>query len=152
MKRTAALILAACLCLMCAARATETEAEPRLVDLDLSLLSGTVVYAEVNNIMYDPQPYLGKVIRIRGLYSVFEEPSTGVVYHACVIPDATACCMQGIEFVRAGDPGGKEAYGEEGATVTVTGRLESYLDAGITYLHLVDSDVVWDGAKEEPAA
>ena len=138
MKRTAALILAACLCLMCAARATETEAEPRLVDLDLSLLSGTVVYAEVNNIMYDPQPYLGKVIRIRGLYSVFEEPSTGVVYHACVIPDATACCIQGMEFV----PPAGGLLAEEGETVTVTGRLAIYQEGGVSWLHLVDTDVV----------
>lgn len=152
------LILAVCLCLLlvCSAcsegRGTEAAAKPRTVDLDLSVLSGTFVYAEVYNLMAEPQDYMGKTIKIRGIYSVFQEPSTGVVYHACVIPDATACCMQGIEFVRAGDPGGKEAYGEEGATVTVTGRLESYLDGGITYLHLVDSDVVWDGAKEEPAA
>ena len=121
--------------------------EPLTVDLDLSVLSGTFVYAEVYNLMAEPEEYMGKTIKIRGIYSVFQEPSTGVVYHACVIPDATACCMQGIEFVRAGDPGGKEAYGEEGATVTVTGRLESYLDGGITYLHLVDSDVVWEGAE-----
>ena len=89
----------------------------------------------------------GSPIRMAGYYSAYEDTERGIVYHACVIPDATACCMQGIEFVRAGDPGGKEAYGEEGATVTVTGRLESYLDAGITYLHLVDSDVVWEGAE-----
>ena len=159
MKRKTVLLLAACLCLLLACSAcsggetTEAAAKPqRTVDLDLSVLSGTFVYAEVYNLMADPQEYMGKTIKIRGIYSVFEEPSTGVVYHACVIPDATACCMQGIGFVRAGDPGGKEAYGEEGATVTVTGRLESYLDGGISYLHLVDSDVVWDGAKEEPAA
>ena len=141
MKRTATLVLTVCLCLMCAACAAETAAEQRPVDLDLSLLSGTVVYAEVYNIMYDPQSYLGKVIRIRGLYSVFEEPSTGVVYHACVIPDATACCMQGMEFVPPA--GGLPA--EEGETVNVTGRLAIYQEGGVSWLHLVDTDVVCSG-------
>ena len=147
------LILAVCLCLLLVCSAcsegggTEAAAKPRTVDLDLSVLSGTFVYAEVYNLMAEPQDYMGKTIKIRGIYSVFQEPSTGVVYHACVIPDATACCMQGIEFVWGGDHVWPDDYGEEGGTVTVTGRLESYLDGGITYLHLVDSDVVWEGAE-----
>ena len=154
MKRKTVLLLAACLCLLLACSAcsggetTEAAAKPQqTVDLDLSVLSGTFVYAEVYNLMAEPQDYMGKTIKIRGIYSVFQEPSTGVVYHACVIPDATACCMQGIEFVWGGDHVWPDDYGEEGGTVTVTGRLESYLDGGITYLHLVDSDVVWEGAE-----
>ena len=154
MKKKIILILAVCLCLLpvlsaCTeGGATEAEAKPpRTVDLDLSVLSGTFVYAEVYNLMADPAPYMGKTIKIRGIYSVFEEPSTGTVYHACVIPDATACCMQGIEFVWGGDHVWPDDYGEEGGNITVTGQLESYLDGGITYLHLVDSDVVWEGAE-----
>ena len=35
-----------------------------------------------------------------------------VVYHACVIPDATACCAQGIEFTLAGDHRWPDDYPE----------------------------------------
>ena len=93
------------------------------------------------NIQFDPGQYLGKVIRMRGLYSFFREPSTGVVYYACVVPDATACCMQGMEFVPAVEPEDPDHFLEDSADITVTGRLEIYVDEGISYLHLVEAEV-----------
>ena len=120
--------------------ATET-AVP--VDLDLSVMSGTVVYSQVYNMMYDPGPFLNKVIRVAGYYSTFEDTETGTVYHACVIPDATACCAQGLEFVRAGSYKWPEDYPEETTDIIVTGRLELYVENGASYLHLVDVEMKW---------
>ena len=120
----------------------ETATEPVTVDLDLSVMSGTVVYAQVYNLLCDPTAWLGKTIRMAGFYSVFQDQSTGMVYHACVIPDATACCTQGIEFVWAGEHAWPEDYPEDAADITVTGRLEMYEENGIKYLHLVDADLV----------
>jgi len=122
----------------------EPGAEPVPVDLDLSVMSGTVVYAQVYNLLCDPTTWLGKTIRMAGFYSAFQDQSTGMVYHACVIPDATACCAQGIEFVWSGEHAWPEDYPEDAADITVTGRLEIYEENGIKYLHLVDAEVVWD--------
>jgi len=71
------------------------------VDLDLTRLSSTMVYSEVYNMRYDPEPYYGKVIRIEGLFSAYENPMTGEPYFNCIIPDATACCSQGLQFCLA---------------------------------------------------
>ena len=120
-----------------------TAAPERAVDLDLSVLSGTVVYAQVYNIMTDPDAYLGKIIRVSGYYDVYVDPETGSVYHACVIPDATACCAQGLEFVWAGSHVYPDEYSKPGTDLTVTGRLEIYQEGGTSYLHLVGADVVW---------
>ena len=49
----------------------ETAAEPVTVDLDLSVMSGTVVYAQVYNLLCDPTAWLGKTIRMAGFYSAF---------------------------------------------------------------------------------
>ena len=122
----------------------ETAAEPAAVDLNLSVMSGTVVYAQVYNLLCDPTAWLGKTIRMAGFYSAFQDQSTGMVYHACVIPDATACCAQGIEFVWAGEHAWPEDYPEDAADITVTGRLEIYEENGIKYLHIVDADLVWN--------
>ena len=65
-----------------------------------------------------------------------------MVYHACVIPDATACCAQGIEFIWAGEHAWPEDYPEEAADIVVTGRLELYEEDGVKYLHLVDAELV----------
>ncbi len=106
------------------------------VDVDLTLLSSTMVYSEVYNMIYKPDSYLGKMIRMSGTYTSMTDPDTGNVYHACVIADATACCQQGIEFVLA------EGYsypGKEGEEITVVGVLEQYTEGQYTYLHLVDA-------------
>ncbi|MBR5962460.1 MAG: hypothetical protein IKZ98_15855 [Clostridia bacterium] len=142
MKKRLALLLALYLALgSLSAAFAESASEPVQVDLDLSQMSGTIVYAQIYNIMYDPGPYLGKVIRVRGYYSFFREPSNGNVYYACVIPDATACCTQGMEFVPFTEPEDPDHFLSDNADITVTGRLETYVEDGSFYLHLVDADV-----------
>ena len=118
-------------------------AAPAAIDLDLMGLSGVVVYAQVNNLVTDYQSWLGKIIRIEGYYTVTED-SEGTVWHACVIPDATQCCAQGLEFVWAGNHEYPDDYPEEGAGIIVTGRLELYRDLALDtdFLHLVDADLV----------
>ena len=140
MKKILSILLALCICLLplCTSCADKTTAS---VDLDLSVMSSTIVYAEMYNIQYDPGQYLGKVIRLRGLYSFFREPSTGAVYYACVVPDATACCMQGMEFVPAIEPKDPDHFLKDSADITVTGVLEIYVEEGASYLHLVDAEV-----------
>ena len=142
MKKRLAVLLALFLTLASVSAAfAETASEPVRVDLDLSRMSSTIVYAELYNIQYDPGQYLGKMIRISGQYSVYRDPVTQTVYYACVVPDATACCMQGMEFVPAGDPPDPDAPYDPEMIITVTGRLEIYVEDGFSYLHLVDADV-----------
>lgn len=140
MKKTLSILLALCICLLPLYTGCANES-PVSVDLDLSVMSSTIVYAEMYNIQFDPGQYLGKVIRLRGLYSYYREPSTGVSYYACVVPDATACCMQGMEFVPAIEPEDPDHFLEDSADITVTGRLEIYVEEGTSYLHLVEASV-----------
>lgn len=123
------------------AAVTEPTAVPAAIDLDLKGLSGVVVYAQVNNLVTDYESWLGKTIRIKGYYTA-TEGEDGTVYHACIIPDATQCCAQGLEFVRAGEHEYPDDYPEEGAGIIVTGQLEVYEDLGYLFLHLVNSDLV----------
>lgn len=130
------------------AEAPAPEAPP-VVNLDLSGMSGTVVYAQVYNMLYDPDAYLGKIIRMAGYYNYYDDQARGVVYHACIVPDATACCAQGIEFVRAGEHIWPDEYPEIGTDIIVTGRLEMYEEDGVKYLHLVQADLTLN-RDEEP--
>ena len=146
MKRKVVCLLLACMCLLCSfgsAQQAETEKEDVQIDLDLTMFSGNVVYAQVYQMMVDPKAYVGKVIRVSGLLDVFEDTQTGMVYTSCIIPDATACCAQGIEFVWAGDHLYPDAYPETGSELTVTGRFETYMEGEYMYIHLCDADVAW---------
>ena len=141
------LALAGCAASGAVADAPAVTPEPLVVDLDLSRMSGTVVYAQVYNLMVDYEAWLGKVIKMSGYYSAVEDAERGVVYHACIIPNATACCAQGIEFIRAGEHAWPEDYPEETTYITVTGRLAVYEEDGYLYLHLVDADLVRENAE-----
>ncbi len=141
-------VLSACSSSTAAPGKTAPTAAPLTVDLDLSKLSGTVVYSQVYNMMYDPDAYLGKVIRIAGYYSAYEDKECGVVYHACIIPDATACCAQGIEFIRGGEHRWPDDYPAEGTDIIVTGILETYAEDGMRYLCLADSELIWEQEKK----
>ena len=129
MKRNVLLpALLAILCLLagCSSRnAAEYYGGVDGVDLDLTRLSSTMVYSEVYNMRYDPEPYYGKVVRIEGIFSAYENPETGEPYFNCIIPDATACCSQGLQFFLAdGDslvyP---DDYPENGDTVVIVGTF-----------------------------
>ena len=109
------------------------------IDVDLTELSSTMVYSEVYNIMSSPEDYIGKTMKVRGMYYSWYSDDGTVSYPACVIQDATACCQQGIEFVLdSGD------YPEEGDEVTVIGTFDSYVDKtdNLVYYHLVSAKLV----------
>lgn len=106
------------------------------VDLDLSAMSGTVVYAEVYNIVYSPSSYLGKTMRIKGSYAENYYAPTGKTYSYIVIADATACCSQGLEVELNGKS--SPSYGDE---IIVTGVFTSYEELGKTYYTVSATDI-----------
>ena len=115
------------------------------VDVDLTVLSSTMVYSEVYNMLYnDPAHYLGKTVKARGGFSIYQFVTDGVlqpdpVAYACIIADATACCAEGMEFVPEGDLTYPEDYPELGAEITVIGEFQSYEENGMTWYHLVNA-------------
>ena len=106
--------------------------------IDLTTLSATMVYAEVYNIMSDPQGYTGREIKMTGQYVVYEEPDNNKIHNTCIIFDALACCQQGIEF----DLGEGAKYPEVGELVTIKGTFSFYNDGMFTYCMLKDADIV----------
>ena len=122
---------------------TQTSADG--VDVDLTVLSSTMVYSEVYNMLYnDPAHYLGKTVKARGGFSIYQLVTDGVlqpdpVAYACIIADATACCADGMEFVLEGDYTYPDDYPELGAEITVIGEFQSYEENGMTWYHLVNA-------------
>ena len=116
-----------------------TDASPQpaaAIDVDLTALSSTMVYSEVYNMMYNAPDYVGKVVKMRGLYSLYYDEGTGKYYHACIIQDATACCAQGIEFELTEDYRFPEDYPEVNDEVCVTGTFDIYYEGQYQYVTL----------------
>lgn len=114
------------------------------IDLDLSALSGTVVYSQVYDMVMDPQAYDGQRVKMRGTFSYYQDPDTLQEYFAAIIADATACCAQGIEFVWAGEHSYPEDYPPLDTEITVTGTFGTYEEYGNLYLQLTDAEVSWE--------
>lgn len=92
-----------------------------IVDVDLTKLSETMVYSAVFDIVENPAEYRGKIIKIRGKYFAFHDPAKNEYHHSCVIWDATACCMQGMEFELASGN-----YPPNESDITLIGKFDVY--------------------------
>ena len=122
---------------------TQTSADG--VDVDLTVLSSTMVYSEVYNMLYFyPEDYYGKTVKANGIFAIYQMVVDGVtqpapVAYACIIADATACCAEGMEFVLKDDLAYPDDYPELGAEITVIGEFQSYEENGMTWYHLVNA-------------
>lgn len=109
------------------------------VDIDLTAMSGTMVYSEVLNMQQKPDEYYGKIVRMKGPFNVTETKDNR--YFACVVKDATACCSTGIEFEWAGDHSYPEDYPKPDTEITVTGEFTTYTEGNSKYLQLKNAEV-----------
>lgn len=118
------------------------------VDYDLTAMSSDMVYATVYQMMVDPEAYVGKTIRMNGLYyGSYYEP-TEKYYHYCIIQDALACCTQGLEFIWGdGNHVYPDEYPEENAMVVVQGVFETYQEDGDEYLYCRLKDAILEIAN-----
>ncbi|MBO7632385.1 MAG: hypothetical protein J6S78_08670, partial [Lachnospiraceae bacterium] len=94
------------------------------------------VYAEVLNIIQNPESYIGKTVKMDGSFMVYYDEDTGIYYYACIIEDATACCQNGIEFVPADARKFPEDFPELGSRIVVIGVFDTYQDGQYTYCTL----------------
>ena len=111
------------------------------VDLDLTKMSATMIYSTMFDMLIMPEDYVEKTIKVKGWFQTYTDPQTAELYYAVVVPDATACCQQGLEFVWPGEHSYPEDFPEIGADVTITGFYKLIENDGITYNYLEASKV-----------
>lgn len=115
--------------------------EERTVDIDLTLLSSTMLYSEVYRMVFYPEDYRGKVIKMAGDFNVYENFITGENYYAAVIEDATACCQQGVEFILK-EGTYPQDYPELQEEIVVVGEFQTYEEFNNTFFHLIDAFMI----------
>ena len=90
-------------------------------ELDLTGMSGTMLYTMIYHMMMRPEDYLGKTIRVKGQFSAYVDEKSGKSYYACYIADAAGCCAQGLEFSPAETLAYPDDFPEPGTDITVRG-------------------------------
>ena len=109
-------------------------------EVDLTSMSGTMIFATVNDMMTNPDKYIGKTVKMSGVFDVYmDDPTSKNYYFSCLIKDATACCARGIEFVAADERTYPGDYPKTNAPITVGGVFETYFEGEKMYARLKDA-------------
>jgi hypothetical protein len=109
--------------------------------IDLTKMSGIMVYAEVYNMMTKPNEYIGKTVKMSGPYYARAAAASDKYYHFVIIEDATACCQQGLEFIWNGNHVYPDDYPADQTKVEVVGVFGKYEELGKTYYYLAIDDI-----------
>lgn len=70
-----------------------------VVDIDISALSSTMATAQLNNMIYPYESYLGQTVKMNGEYYAQSATPNGVTYHFLLMMDETNCCQGVMEFM-----------------------------------------------------
>ena len=119
----------------------ETTTRSAKIDFDLTKMSATMIYSTIFDMLIMPEDYVEKNIKVKGWFEVYTNPETAELFYAVVVPDATACCQQGLEFIWPGDHHYPADFPELGSDITVTGRYKLIDKDGFTYNYLEASNV-----------
>ena len=120
---------------------TTTTPAPSKVNLDLTKMSATMIYSTIFDMLIMPEDYVEKIIKVKGWFETYTDPQTGEMYYAVVVPDATACCQQGLEFVWKGNHTYPDDFPKPGQNITVTGIYKMIENDGVTYTYLEANSV-----------
>ncbi len=112
------------------------------VDLDLTQLSGTLLYAQVSYMMYKPEEFLGKTVKVPGNFSAVYSEEDQRYYFGCLVRDQAACCVLGVEFELPEDYVYPDDYPAEGEEITVFGTFDTYEQGPYTYAVLRGATMV----------
>ncbi len=91
--------------------------------------------------MYEPDEYVGKVIKMDGLFNLYYDEAKDYTYYACIVQDATACCSQGIEFVPTEEFQELMKTVEAGDNITVVGEFTTYTEGDSKFCTLKNATV-----------
>ena len=109
------------------------------IDIDLTNGNANLVYAQVYSMLYSPESYIGKKVKMQGQFTFYRDEATGKYYYACFISDAAACCTQGFEFIPAKKVKYPDDFPKVGTKISVTGEFFTYQEGNETFAALKDA-------------
>ncbi len=119
----------------------KTSTDVQKPDIDLSGVTSNIAYSKVAEISGNYSGYLGKVIRLKGIFD-FEKGKTRSYYY-CLLSDPTACCSAGLEFIlKDTSYAFPNDYPTKNQEFVIQGTLNSYKEGENTYLELKDASFI----------
>ncbi len=107
------------------------------VDIDLTVMNSTMIYSVIYDIMVNPTAYYGKSLIVDGYFDSMYLDEFQSRYYFVVVPDATACCVQGLEFRLPDEGTYPDDYPDPGTDIRIRGVLGNYEEAGQVYSYIM---------------
>lgn len=95
-----------------------------VADVDFTSLNETLLFAQLNNLIYMYPEYLGDTIKVKGFYYADVLPDIDMTYHYILLMDTYNCCQGILEFQL---PEGSE-YPEIGTELMIFGEYALDVD------------------------
>ncbi|MBP0966191.1 MAG: hypothetical protein J5722_01020 [Oscillospiraceae bacterium] len=111
-------------------------------DVDLTQMNSNMIYAQVYDMLENTEKYAGQMIRVQGTFNYYQDPESKREYFAALVSDATACCAQGIEFVRKDGAHYPEDYPEQGTPIEISGKFSTYTEDNQVFVELQDATMI----------
>lgn len=112
---------------------------PEKIDIDLTKLTGNMIYLQVLDMVNTPEKFEGKTVKMEGMMGSYHDEVDQTYYFGCVIQDATACCSQGLEFKLTDWYVYPQDYPADSEQIKVIGTFTTYYDGGNKYITLKDA-------------
>ena len=103
------------------------------IDIDLTAMPKKLAYSTANRMNMMSEEYLGQIVKMNGICSIFHDEKRDIYFFTCEINDETACCMLGIEFELLDEYKFPEDFPKENEEVTVVGVFDTYKEGARTY-------------------
>jgi len=111
------------------------------LDVDFHGLSATDTEALYHSINNNPADHMGQTIRAVGTYYPLLIPQSRSLYHYVVVVPGDECCQLLFEFKISGDNMDLSNIPKEGTRIEVTGVFSRYVEDGVSYIYLADSEL-----------
>ena len=112
------------------------------IDIDLTLLSSTLVYSQVFQMIVSPEDFMGKTIKIHGLCTCYHSELANKDYYSCYVQDAAACCSQGIAFTLNDSYAFPGDYPENNEEITLIGTFGTYQEGKYSYPMILNAALI----------
>ncbi len=117
---------------------TQDEQPAEGIDIDLTVMSDTIVYSQVYAMMVSPSDYRGSTIKAEGTFRSEYYEATKTTYNFIIINDATGCCPQGIEFAPISED---IELPDDGELIELTGVFDLYEEGNNSY-YRINADAI----------
>ena len=112
------------------------------IDIDLTVLSSTMVYSQVFQMIVSPDDFMGKTIKIGGICTCYHSSVANKDYYSCYVQDAAACCSQGIAFTLNDSYSFPDEYPINNEEITLIGVFGTYQEGKYFYPMILNASLV----------